>query len=152
MSTNTVKKNVTKREMFSAIIAKFEDSGEGLTLDDGRVITNAEVIGKLENEVSLLDSKKSKTSTKKNETHETVKAAIVEVLLDLPEGAAGMQAGAIFKDSRVLAALPANTYSPNVVIAMLTKLRAEGKVIRVKDKKVSLFHLAAPGEVEVDED
>lgn len=145
-------KNVTKKELFSALAQMFTDNGESITLEDGRIMTNAEVVAKLENEVALLDSKKSKTSTKKNETHEKIKDAIVEVLLDLPEGAKGMQAGAIFKDSRVLAILPPDACSPNLVISMLTKLRGEGKVIRVKDKKVSLFHLAAPGEVEVDED
>ena len=120
-------KKITKREKFEMILA---------------LVKGNDMLTEFVNhEIELLTKKAAGGSAKKNEEQEEFFEIIRDILVENPNG---MQCGAIAKDSRAaeFAWKDGKETSSQRVSAMLKKMKDNGDVKSVTDKKVTLFFLA----------
>ena len=120
-------KKITKREKFEMVL-KAVEGNDMLT----------EFIA---HEIELLSNKSGKASAKKTEEQD----AFMDIIRDvLSENIDGLQCGAIAKDERIASFKWADgkETSSQRVSAMLKKMKDNGDVVTVTDKKVTIFRLA----------
>ena len=122
-------KKITKREKFEMLKAYVKDDV---------MLTEF-----LDHEIELLTKKSSSGSAKKNDEQEAFFEIIRDVLAECAD-VKGMQCGAITKDARIAAFKWADgkETSSQRVSAMLKKMKDNGDVVTVTDKKVTYFSLA----------
>ena len=122
---------MTKREKFEMAIAMAKAQG------------NEMLVEFFEHELELLANKSGKGSAKKSEEHEEFFEVIRDILAENSH-ALGMQCGAIAKDERAVNFKWKDNKetSSQRVSAMLSKMVANGDVVKTTDKKVTYFRLA----------
>ena len=112
---------VTIKDMFNEIIALAEENGR------------EDIVEFAKGRIAQLEKKSSNKKNPKSEENEALKAVILDTM-------AGME------PSTVSAIMKANdeigTYSNQKISAMLRQLENEGKVVKTKDKKTTIFALA----------
>ena len=121
----------SQKVMFTAIV----DVLNGATPEIE--VTNEELIEFLEGRITQLEKKASNKKAKENPENDSIKVAILDTLAELGEPST---VSALQKADDTLAG-----YSNQKVTAMLRKLIDEGKVIKDKDKKSTVFALAGEG-------
>lgn len=109
---------VTIKDMFNEIIALAEENGR------------EDIVEFAKGRIAQLEKKSSNKKNPKSEENEALKAVILDTMT-------GME------PSTVSAIMNANsevgTYSNQKISAMLRQLENEGKVVKTKDKKSTLF-------------
>ena len=121
----------SQKVMFTAII-------DVLNGDTPEIkVTNDEMIEFLEGRISQLEKKASSKKAKENPENDSIKMAILDTLAELGKPST---VSALQKADDTLAG-----YSNQKVTAMLRKLIDEGKVVKDKDKKSTVFALVGEG-------
>lgn len=120
-------KKPTAKEQFAVIRGIVEASGHDKT---------EELVEFINKKIESLEKKNSSASAKKNDEHEAVMNMIVAVLCG---ESSGIKCGEIMKKVN---AENDTEFSSNKISAMLRKLIERGEVVKVVDKKDTLFLLA----------
>ena len=122
---------ITKREKFEMAMEMAKAQG------------NEMLVEFFEHELELLANKSGKGSAKKSEEHEEFFEVIRDILSENSH-TLGMQCGAIAKDERAanFKWKDGKETSSQRVSSMLSKMVANGDVVKTTDKKVTYFRLA----------
>lgn len=119
-----MEKKLTKKEKFAMLKEIVVDIGNDMLVEF------------IDNEISLLEKKSSKsTQTKTQIENETIKDKIVEVLLELDKSVTITELQGANEEMA--------TYSNQKLSALLKQLVEENRVVRIPDKKKTYFTVAS---------